>query len=176
MTALEKALLLIKEHEGGLTDDEADPGGLTNFGVSLRFLRSLGHDLADVDGDGDVDEDDVRGMRWPLAARIFTVEFWDRFGYETLPEDVAIKLFDLSINVGPRPAHRLLQRACRAGSDPVLEDGLLGPKTRASVRIALPHVLVACLRCEAAGFYRSLVAARPSLAGFLVGWERRAYS
>jgi lysozyme family protein len=176
MTALDRALLVIKEHEGGeVTDEAADPGGVTKFGVSLRFLRSIWDDFADVDGDGDVDEDDIRGMTWPMAARIFTIEFWDRYGYETLPEDVAIKLFDLAVNCGPRQAHLILQRACRAGSDRVTEDGLLGPRTRASVAAALPHVLVACLRCEAASFYRQLVAKRPELGSFLNGWLTRAY-
>ena len=174
MTALETALEFVRQHEGGVVDDPKDPGGPTGFGVSLRFLRSLGHDLADVDRDGDVDADDVRAMTWPLASRIFTVEFWDKFDYGSLPRDVAVKLFDLAINCGPKQAHLILQRACRAGSEAVEDDGLLGPRTRASVAMALPHVLVACMRCEAASFYRLLVARRPELGEFLYGWVNRA--
>ena len=161
MTALEKALEIVQRHEGRLTDDPHDPGGITNYGVSLRFLRTLGHDLADVDGDGDVDADDVFGMTWALAARIYTVEFWDRYNYGGLPEDVACKVFDTAVNTGPKQAHLILQRACRAASDPVQEDGILGLKTRASAAAAQPHILLACLRSEQAGFYRALMAKNP---------------
>jgi lysozyme family protein len=173
--SLEKALAVLRRHEGGLSNDPDDSGGLTNFGVSFRFLRSLGHDLADVNHDGDINEADIYGMTWEAASHIFTVEFWDRYLYDMLPEDVAIKVFDLAVNTGPMQAHLFLQRACRAGSEAVKEDGVLGPKTRASVALAQPHILVACMRSESAGFYRQLVQAKPQLWRFLAGWLSRSY-
>lgn len=173
---LRRGLEMIRAHEGGYADHPSDPGGATNFGVSLRWLRRLGRDVGDVDHDGDIDADDVRALTWPMAERLFTTEFWDRYRYDRLPDDVGAKVFDLAVNCGPAQAHRLLQRACRAGSLPVDEDGVIGPKTLESVTAAQPHVLVACLRCEAAGFYRSLVAARPDLNVFIRGWLVRAYS
>jgi lysozyme family protein len=171
---------MIREHEGdAFTDHPADPGGATRYGISLRYLRSLGSDLGDVDGDGDVDADDIRRMTWDEAADIFRREFWDRFAYHRLPGPVAVKVFDLAVNVGPSQACRLLQRALRSAGAPVLEDGLLGPKTVAAVwsvwRSDCPAISCA-FRSEAAGFYRTLVAMRPDLSAFINGWLARAYS
>jgi lysozyme family protein len=177
MMGLERALAVVREHEGdAFTNDPADPGGATKYGISLRFLRSLGHELGDVDGDGDVDATDVRTLTWDQAAEIYRREFWDRWGYERLPETVAVKVFDLSVNVGPGQAHRLLQRALRAAGSPVKEDGVLGPVTRSACFSALSGGLLAALRSEAAGFYRLLVESRPDLARFILGWLSRAYS
>lgn len=43
--------------EGGFVNDPDDPGGATQHGVTVGTLRRLGLDL---DGDGDVDAQDVR--------------------------------------------------------------------------------------------------------------------
>lgn len=173
MTALEAALALVAEHEfsnrpdGGFTDDPADHGGATKFGISLRFLQTI---------DPTSTVDDIREMTWARASSILEVEFWQKNRYDTLPADVAVKLFDLAVNMGSKRAHVLLQRACRSCSDVVEEDGVLGPLTRASVASALPYSILACLRCEAAGFYRVLAARTPSQERFLKGWLDRAYA
>ena len=55
------------ENEKGLVDHPNDPGGITNFGVSLRYAKAQGAILSeggkilldfDLDNDGDVDADD----------------------------------------------------------------------------------------------------------------------
>ena len=37
MSAFELAIPIVLKHEGGFADNPADPGGATNFGISLRF-------------------------------------------------------------------------------------------------------------------------------------------
>ena len=49
-------------HEGGYSDHPNDAGGVTKFGISLRYLRDAGHALGDVDRDGDIDADDIRAL------------------------------------------------------------------------------------------------------------------
>ena len=176
MTPLERALEVIRMHEGGYVDHPADPGGPTKFGISLRFLRAQGIDLGDVDGDGDVDAADVRSLSWDMAADIYRREFWDRYSYDRLPAPVSVKVMDLAVNVGPSQAHRLLQRALRATGKDVTEDGVLGPQTMDACILAVYGGLPAALRSEAAGFYRVLVARRPALGSFERGWLARAYS
>lgn len=169
----DRAIATVFAHEGGFADHPSDPGGATNFGISLRFLKGLGLDL---DGDGKIDVNDIRTLGREDAAALYRREFWDRHGYDRLPDDIAIKVMDLAVNMGARQAHKLLQRACRAAGEMIDDDGALGPVTLATARMFAPEVLLPALRSEAAGFYRALVAGRPDLNPFLNGWLRRAYS
>jgi len=183
--AFEKAIDTVLHHEGGFVNDPVDPGGATNYGVSLRFLLSKGELDRDGDGvldfdfdkDGDVDDFDVRSMTREDAIMIYRDFWWDENRYSELPGLVAIKVFDLAVNMGSRQAHLLLQRALRAnGSTDVVEDGALGPVTRRAVIAGDALSVQAALRSEAAGFYRALTAQKPPLKKYLKGWLRRAYA
>ncbi len=142
-------------------------------------LEGLGVALGgDVDRDGDVDPDDVRGLTRDDAKALYRRAFWDRHGYGAFHLTVATKVFDLSVNMAPRQAHRCLQRACRAAKAcevPLVDDGVLGPKTRAAVAAAGEVRILIALRSEAAGFYRVLAAKNPVRERFLSGWLNRAY-
>ena len=123
--------------EGGLSDHPADPGGLTNHGVSLRFVQELAREAReeclrlarncascprpaagtcawqslDLDMDGDVDADDIRACTKAQAAALFRREFWDKLGCQRLPLPLGVTLYDGAVNMGPGRAVRQLQRA-----------------------------------------------------------------
>lgn len=181
----DRALPFVLEHEGGLSDDPADPGGVTRWGVSLRWLIKAGqldldHDGlmdGDVDGDGDIDADDIRAMPRERAARLYRDHWWAKGGYDRIADAVvAVKTFDFAVNMGFGPAHRCLQRAARACRFLIADDGVIGQQTLAAVNSVDGSVLAAALKSEAAGFYRGLVVARPGFAKFEAGWLNRAYS
>ena len=58
----------IVAREGGYVNDPDDPGGATNFGVTIGTMRRLGLDL---DGDGAVTPRDVRALSRDQAVELF---------------------------------------------------------------------------------------------------------
>lgn len=165
----------VLKHEGGFVDDPVDTGGATNYGVSLRWLRSLGTE-GDIDGDGDVDWRDVKGLTREQAIELYRTKWWAPYAYESIANiGVCAKAFDLAVNMGSSQAHRLLQRAVRAAGGKVVEDGKFGPKTLEAVNAADGRSLLCALRSEAAGYYRGLVVAKQEREKWLNGWLNRAY-
>lgn len=178
----DRAIRTVFLHEGMWSNDPADPGGPTMWGVSLRFARSLGDldgdgwpDL-DLDHDGDVDIDDLKRLTAAQALTIYRRRWWDRYGYGRFTLAVGVKVFDLAVNMGETSAHRVLQRAVRACSGAALaDDGALGPVTAAAVQDCELHPLLSAIRSEAAGVYRQIVTRTPASERFLKGWLNRAY-
>ena len=99
----------IVAREGGFVDDPDDPGGATNFGVTIRTMRALGLDL---DGDGEIGVSDVRRMTRAQAADIFIEHYFRRPRIDTLPEVLQASVFDMQVNAGAN-AVRILQRLLR---------------------------------------------------------------
>lgn len=144
-------------HEGGYACDPRDPGGETSFGISRRSYPSL----------------DIRNLTRADAEAIYFRDWWSRYGYGAVNDPaVAAKVFDLAVNLGPTPAHRLLQAAlCDTLDGPgVVVDGRLGLATLAAVNgHPRPEYLLAALKLRAVARYLEIGKAR-----FLAGWIRRA--
>ena len=166
MSHFDKAIAHTLKWEGGLVNDPDDPGGITNHGVSLRFLASLGYiEELDYDKDGDIDEIDVRNMTKEQATAIYRAHFWNE-SYELLPLPLAIKIFDLGVNMGVRQAVKLLQECVG-----VKIDGRFGRNTLA----ACSGFRVSAFEDRAARFYHSLAAKRLKARKYLFGWLSRCY-
>tara|TARA_R110002072_G_scaffold302699_1_gene487429 strand:+ start:12766 stop:13332 length:567 start_codon:yes stop_codon:yes gene_type:complete len=178
------ALATVLKHEGGLVDNPDDPGGITNYGISLRTLSRLGHvdndhdGAADYDfnGDGSVDANDVCDAGPEDVENFYYYEFWNKYSYHKLPFLIAAKVMDLSVNMGPKQAHKILQRALIANGLKLKDDGILGNITFTLAENCLEARSLPAIRSEAAGFYRLLVAVNPKAEQWREGWLRRAYS
>lgn len=180
MSTFEKAIGTILKHEGGYVNNKADPGGVTNFGVSLRFLKDHLED-GDFDGDGDVDAQDIANMTVRQAMAIYHKHWWVKYGYGRITDQtIATKIFDFSVNMGASRAHKLLQQALNRAFGMRLDvDGIVGPATiRVINAVADGHgeqQLLTAYCDEAWGFYQRLIANKPSLSVFTNGWKNRAY-
>ena len=173
------AVATVLAHEGGFVDDPADPGGATNWGVSLRFARSAGAQINfDIDHDGDVDADDIRQMPRETAIEVYRLDWWNRYGFAAhpLPQAVAVKTFDTAINMGARRAIRILQECCTDAGRPVAEDGILGAQTAAAAEACDAAALLADYRRRQAGLYQMIARNNPDQHLFLAGWLKRAAS
>ena len=126
---------MIKEvlrREGGYVNDPDDPGGATNFGVTIHTMRRLGLDL---DGDGDVDARDVRMLTIDQAADIFKEHYFLRPRIDELPDVMHDTVMDMYINAGGN-AIKILQRLLVKMGHAVTVDGALGPQSIAATHEA----------------------------------------
>ena len=178
----DKAVDMVLANEGGFVNDPDDPGGTTNFGISLRFVKSIEHIYdVDIDNDGDVDADDIAKLTKNEARAIYKVMFWDKYNYGNIENfRIALKIFDLCVNMGPRQAHKIIQRGLRSCERVVKDDGILGPITQLAITRMItfdkePLCLLYAMRSEAAGFYRMLIKRNPVFKKYEDGWLNRAY-
>lgn len=163
--------------EGDLINHPSDPGGMTNYGISLRWLRGIGMDDGDVDGDGDIDADDIRALTFAQASELFRDKFWNEHKLSDLPQLVATCHYDCAVNMGPRQGTLITQRAYNRlvgpYGDKLSVDGVFGPKTRAFLTSHATPKLAETMISLRETFYRRLVENKPSLSAFEKGWLNR---
>ncbi len=166
--------------EGGYVDDPDDPGGATNFGVTIHTMRRLGMDLT---RDGVVDALDVRALTRGQAVTLFLGHYYERPGIARLPERLQPSVFDMYVNAGTN-AVKILQRLLREMGQGIEVDGLIGPQTVAASEAAAkaaPDHIADAYGIARRNYYLSLADARPSSrkfarsrAGGKGGWIKRA--
>lgn len=163
-----RALAWIFQAEGYLSDDPDDAGGITKYGISLRWLRS--HPEGDVNGDGIVDADDIRALTPVQAADFYFTGFWQASRADQMPGKIALAVFDFAVNAGVDRAAMVLQQSLR-----VKADGIIGPVTLAALRAADQDELLADYLGRRALFYHDIVTANTRHARFLRGWLNRLF-
>ena len=170
--------------EGGLSDDKADRGGLTNYGVCIEFLKdfassddkrtflaSLGvHPLP-------VTRDTIRNLTIPQARAIFKREFWDSLHLDDMPIQMGVLLYDAAVNSGRSRSVKLAQRgfnAVSAQKSSLAVDGILGPLTRAALANNNTREVRSAIVTARENFYKDIVRNNASQYVFLKGWLNRA--
>src|SRR5262249_55564304 len=120
-TNYSEALKRLLEDEGGYTNDPQDPGGPTNFGITIHDYRMY------VAKNGTAD--DVKHMTVEQAKAIYKPKYWDALNCDDLPSGVDYAVFDYGVNSGIYRAARVLQTL--VGAD---VDGEIGPETLAATK------------------------------------------
>lgn len=143
-------------YEGGLVNDPNDPGGLTNFGISLRANPEIG-------------ENAIRNMTRVEAIGIYRQSYWPDAYSSLTDQRVANCLFDFGVTSGFQAAVKALQVALsKILTGPVVIDGLFGSNTLALANSADAGRLIKEFTVVRLQFYASL--GKP---GFLHSWFTR---
>lgn len=149
------SLKLILKHEGRWSNHLLDPGGCTNFGITLRTYRRFKSDAT---------KNDLVLIPMKDVRKIYRAYYWDAIRGDELPPGVDLMVFDAAVNQGSHWAAKFLQRACEA-----TDDGDIGPKTLAAVRAQNPHKLITETAARRMRYYGGLSLFKT----FGLGWSRR---
>ena len=134
----------------------ADPGGPTNFGITLATLRAY-------EGDPNLTADDVKKLTPADAKEIYRTAYWNRMQCGALPAGLDLEVFDFGVNSGPAESVKTLQRLVG-----VTQDGSIGPITLAAVGQFNVGDLIGRFAQARLAFYQSL-----NMPEFEQGWATR---
>lgn len=98
----EVALQRLLAHEGGYTNHPSDPGGPTNFGITIYDYRKYIKP--------DAIAADVRVMKLSDAKSIYRAKYWDSQCCDDLEPGVDYAIFDYGVNSGIGRSGRVLRR------------------------------------------------------------------
>lgn len=115
-----EALRLVLKSEGGFVNHPADPGGMTNLGVTRKVWEEFTGETAS--------ESDMRALRVEDVAPLYRSRYWDKCKCDSLPSGLDYAMFDYAVNSGVSRASKALQTVVG-----VVPDGVIGPATLAAV-------------------------------------------
>lgn len=151
-----EALARVLAHEGGYTNNPADPGGPTNFGITLDDYRRYAKPGATAA--------DVKAMNVEEAKSIYRTKYWDAQRCDELSAGVDYAVFDYGVNSGIGRSKKVLQRVLG-----VTADGAFGPRTMHAAASADPRSVIVALCDERLRFLQGL----RTWPVFGRGWGRR---
>lgn len=180
MASFETAVEFVLANEGGLSESRSDSGGITNFGISLRFLREVKEEnLRKYGIFGAVNENTIRHLTKDQAKLIYRGEFWEGNNFEEIHfQNLCNYIFDMSINHGIFQAIKFVQSAVCAATFVrgfLRIDGIIGSKTLDAINFLGDNLLPILVGLRA-DFYRDMVVNRPKDEVNLNGWLDRCYS
>lgn len=151
--ALRRLLL----HEGGYTDHPSDPGGPTNFGITIFDYRKYVKPCATAA--------DVKAMKLDAAKSIYRAKYWDAQRCDELPAGVDYAVFDYGVNSGIGRSGKVLRRVLKMPDNSSVVDAAVV----AAACAADAKALIAAICDERLRFLQSL----KTWSVFGMGWGRR---
>jgi lysozyme family protein len=146
-------------HEGGFVNHPSDPGGATNYGITIGTLSDFRGSKQTVS--------QVRNLTKAEAREIYRRNYWSKVRGDNLPAGIDLVAMDGGVNSGMRRGAQWLQRALGTTAD-----GNVGPMTINAALVA-DHAAVIVKACAIRmGFLRGL----RTFSTFGKGWSRRVAS
>lgn len=152
----EPAIKFVLEEEGGYTNNPSDPGGATNFGITIFDAHKYLNSNADIDY--------MKHMTVDQAIGIYGPKYWDKVRGDDLPSGLDYSVMDYAVNSGVGRAIPVLQRLVGE-----VDDGKFGPHTLEAVLKHDPKELINAINDERLAFLKRL----RTWPVFGKGWGRR---
>lgn len=148
------------------TNHPDDRGKATKYGITQRFVDSIG-----------LEGWDVETLSLTQAEDIYFVQFWTKLKADQLPAVVAWCYLDAAVNHGQNMAGELVQKGL--GMNHLEIDGIVGSKTRRHARYTASYGEIMKFwkryRAERIDFYFDIAAGDSSQRAFLEGWANRLF-
>ena len=139
-------------HEGGYVNHSQDPGGETNWGITIAVARQNGY------------EGSMSSLPVGVAKEIYRKMYWNAVRADEMPSKLRYAFFDAAVNSGVSQAIKWLQRAVS-----VSPDGVIGPMTLRAVNSQNPNEVFERMLAQRLKFMASL----STWPAFGRGWARR---
>lgn len=152
----QEAINQVFQDEGGYSNDVGDPGGPTNYGITIADARMYWK--------SDATAEDVKTMPKSVAEEIYAKHYATPLQYNLLPAGVDYAVLDYGINSGIHRSAKVLQHLVG-----VPADGIIGPVTVEAAGKAQPLNLIDNIYQERLAFLKSL----STWSRFGRGWESR---
>jgi lysozyme family protein len=143
-SSYDAALARLLVHEGGYSNHPADPGGPTNFGITITDYRRYVKPGATANN--------VCAMTVGEAKRIYRDKYWGAQRCDELPAGVDYAVFDYGVNSGIGRSGKVLRRCLRLADDSsAVNDAVI-----AAARAADAKALIVAICDERLRFLQSL--------------------
>ena len=153
----DEALRRVLAHEGGYVNHPSDPGGPTNFGITLATYRQYRKP--------DATAADIRAMNVGEANAIYRAKYWSAQRCDQLPPGVDYSVFDYGVNSGIGRSGKVLRRVLGlSDTTSAVTDEVVKAAAQRD-----PRALVAAINDERLNFLKHL----KTWPVFGSGWSRR---
>jgi lysozyme family protein len=142
-------------HEGGWVDNPADPGGVTNMGITQS----------------DMPGQDMRALTVDQATTYYLENYVKPLYSQIQDQSILDKLIDMGILFGIKTAVAILQTTLQ-----IVADGHFGPLTLAAVNEADEVSLLDTYKTNLVTHAFNIATAHPAERIFLKGWSNRINS
>lgn len=153
----DESLRRLLGHEGGYVNHPSDPGGPTNYGITLQVYRRYVNPKATAA--------DIRAMPIAHAKLIYKAKYWDALRCDDLPAGVDYAVFDYGVNSGIGRSGKVLRRILGLPD----KTNAITADVLAKIATVNPDQLVIAICDERMAFLKSL----RTWPVFGAGWGRR---
>ena len=152
-----EAINRLLKHEGGYSNHPSDPGGPTNFGITIhdyrRYINAAGTAA------------DVQRMKVEQAKEIYRTKYWSPQKADELAPGVDYSVFDYGVNSGIGRSGKVLRRVCGLPSN----TSVISPEVVAAANKRDAVMLAIAINEERLRFLHGL----KTWPVFGTGWNRR---